>query len=90
MLVLSRKQGESILIGENIEVRIIDLQGDRVRLGFTAPTTVSIHRSEVAERIAQEITCGMEEDRSSHGKTTERPRSRRSRSKLPAATLQSS
>ncbi len=54
MLVLSRKTGERICIGEDIEVTIISVQGDRVRLGFNAPRSVCIHRAEVQRRIDQE------------------------------------
>ena len=52
MLVLSRKLGEAIAIGEGITVTVVDVQGDRVRLGFTAPADVPIHRQEVKQKIA--------------------------------------
>jgi carbon storage regulator len=51
MLVLSRKKNESIVIGENIVVMVIEVQGDRVRLGIDAPKEVSVHRLEVYEAI---------------------------------------
>ncbi len=51
MLVLSRKLGEAIAIGEGITVTVVDVQGDRVRLGFTAPADVPIHRQEVKQKI---------------------------------------
>jgi carbon storage regulator len=51
MLVLSRKKNESIIINDNIVVTIVDMQGDRVRLGFQAPKEVPIHRKEVFEAI---------------------------------------
>ena len=54
MLILTRKSNESIIIGNNIEVRILDLRGDQVSLGFTAPRTISIHRKEIFEAIQQE------------------------------------
>ena len=44
MLVLSRKAGQSILIGHNIEVRIIEIQGDQVKIGINAPKDISILR----------------------------------------------
>lgn len=47
MLVLTRKKNESVIIGDNIAVRVCEIRGDRVRLGFTAPRGVQIHRSEV-------------------------------------------
>jgi carbon storage regulator len=51
MLVLSRKQGEQIMIGENVVVTVVEIRGDRVRLGFDAPNYVAIHREEVYRRI---------------------------------------
>jgi len=54
MLVLSRKANERIYIGDRIEVCVLDVRGDRVRLGFNAPEEVSIHREEVYERIRGE------------------------------------
>jgi len=54
MLILSRKQGERIVIGEGITVMVLETRGDRVRLGFSAPADVRINRHEVAMRIEQE------------------------------------
>ncbi len=51
MLVLSRKKNESIVINENIVITVIEIRGDKVRLGIEAPRDVSIHRSEVYEAI---------------------------------------
>jgi carbon storage regulator len=53
MLVLSRKLGERILIGEDIEVTIIEIRGNQVKLGFSAPRYVSICRSEIHEKLAE-------------------------------------
>jgi carbon storage regulator len=53
MLVLSRKKDESIRIGSDIVITIIEIRGDKVRLGFAAPKDVSIHRQEVYEKIIQ-------------------------------------
>lgn len=53
MLVLSRKKNEAIIIGGGITVTVIDVRGDKVRLGIEAPRDVSVHRSEVAEAIAK-------------------------------------
>jgi carbon storage regulator len=52
MLVLSRKENERIVIGEDIEVTVIAIRGDRVKLGFRGPANVPIHREEVFRRIA--------------------------------------
>jgi carbon storage regulator len=54
MLVLSRKPGEAIHIGDEIVVKIIKVSGNAVRLAFDAPAEVRIHRGEVWERIRQE------------------------------------
>jgi carbon storage regulator len=54
MLVLSRQRDQSIVIGENIVVTIVDIRGDKVRLGIEAPTEVPVHRREVFEAIQQE------------------------------------
>ncbi|MFB0555520.1 MAG: carbon storage regulator CsrA [Phycisphaerae bacterium] len=56
MLVLSRCKDESIMVGENIEVIIVDVQGNKVRLGITAPKDVSVHRKEVYETLQREKT----------------------------------
>lgn len=54
MLVLSRKKGETIIVGDNIEVCIIDIQGDNVRVGIKAPREVSVFRKEIFEEIKRE------------------------------------
>ena len=54
MLVLSRQRDESIMIGDNIVVTIVDIRGDKVRLGIDAPTEISVHRQEVYEVIQRE------------------------------------
>ena len=51
MLVLSRKKNESIVIGENIIAMVVEVRGDKVRLGIDAPKEVSVHRHEVYEAI---------------------------------------
>ena len=53
MLVLSRKKNESIVIGGNVTVTIVEVRGDKVRLGIEAPSDVTVHRSEVVEAIAK-------------------------------------
>ena len=58
MLVLSRKMNEAIVIGENIVVTVIDIRGDKIRLGIEAPKHVSVHRREVYERIKPSDTEG--------------------------------
>ncbi len=54
MLVLSRQRDESIVIGDNVVVTIVDIRGDKVRLGIDAPGEVPVHRQEVYEAIQRE------------------------------------
>ena len=54
MLVLSRQKDESIVIGDNIEITIVDVRGDKVRLGITAPKEIPVHRREVYDAIQKE------------------------------------
>lgn len=54
MLVLSRQRDESIIIGDNVQVTIVDIRGDKVRLGIVAPAEVSVHRKEVYDAIQRE------------------------------------
>jgi len=54
MLVLSRQRDETIMIGDEIEITVVDIRGDKVRLGITAPTRIAVHRKEVYEAIKQE------------------------------------
>ena len=54
MLALTRKRGESIMIGSDVEVIVLGVQGDQVKLGFAAPKTISIHRKEVYDMIQAE------------------------------------
>jgi carbon storage regulator len=54
MLILTRKHGEQVMIGSDIVVTVLSVQGGRVRLGFTGPADVPIHREEVQLRIAAE------------------------------------
>lgn len=54
MLVLSRKKDEKIIIGDQIKVMVIEIRGDKVRLGIDAPKEVTVHREEVYEAIKRE------------------------------------
>ena len=51
MLVLSRKKDESIMIGDQIEIKILAIEGEQIKIGIVAPKTVKVHRSEVFEAI---------------------------------------
>ncbi len=54
MLVLSRHRDESIMIGDDVVVTIVDIRGDKVRLGIDAPQDIPVHRQEVYEAIQRE------------------------------------
>lgn len=54
MLVLSRQRDESIIIGDNVVVTVVDVRGDKVRLGIDAPVEIPVHRREVYEAIQRE------------------------------------
>ena len=54
MLVLSRHRDESVIIGENIAITIVDIRGDKVRLGIEAPREIAVHRLEVYTAIKRE------------------------------------
>jgi carbon storage regulator len=54
MLVLSRQKDQTIMIGDNIEITVVDIRGDKVRLGITAPSKIPVHRKEVYEAIQKE------------------------------------
>jgi carbon storage regulator len=57
MLVLSRKSGERVLVGEDVEVVVLEVEGDRVKLGFTAPRYVPICRAEIHQELADSLTA---------------------------------
>jgi carbon storage regulator len=54
MLVLSRQRDETIMIGDEIEITVVDIRGDKIRLGISAPARIAVHRKEVYEAIGRE------------------------------------
>ena len=64
MLVLSRQRDESIMIGDNVQITVVDIRGDKVRLGIVAPADVIVHRKEIFDAIQRE-------NRKAAGVTTE-------------------
>ena len=58
MLVLSRQLEESIVIGDEIVVKVVDIRGDKVRLGIVAPDRIPVHRQEVQEAILRQRAGG--------------------------------
>lgn len=75
MLVLSRQRDESIIIGDNVVVTVVDVRGDKVRLGIDAPVEIPVHRREVYEAIQRENRRASEisadQARQAGGKTDE-------------------
>jgi len=69
MLVLSRERDESIMIGENIAVTVVDIRGDRVRIGIDAPGEIPVHRREVHDAIRGEKCHGGNERSSWNGES---------------------
>ncbi len=54
MLILTRRVGESLMIGDNVNVTVLGVKGNQVRLGINAPKEVAVHREEIYQRIRQE------------------------------------
>jgi len=59
MLVLARRLNESIMIGDEIEIVVIDIKGDQVKLGIKAPRKITVHRKEIYQEIKQENIAAM-------------------------------
>jgi carbon storage regulator len=57
MLILTRTKNESIMIGDNIRIEIMDIKGGSIRIGVTAPVEIPVHRLEVYEAIKKEKKC---------------------------------
>ena len=62
MLVLTRKPGETVMLGEDIQVKIVSVDGDQVKIGIEAPRALKIYRREVYEAIQQENEAALEAD----------------------------
>lgn len=76
MLVLSRQRNESIVIGDNIVITVVDIRGDKVRLGINAPNTVPVHRQEIFDAIQKErgvVAAGKPANGSPSGAATAAP-----------------
>lgn len=62
MLVLARKINESIIIGDDVEIVVIDIKGDQIKLGIKAPRSISVHRKEIYDEIQSENIAAMRSD----------------------------
>ena len=60
MLILTRKIGETVAIGDEVKVRVVEVKGRQVRLGITAPATLAVHREEVFQRIREQNRRSMD------------------------------
>jgi carbon storage regulator len=58
MLILTRRVGESVVIGDDVDVTVLGVKGNQVRLGVKAPRDVSVHREEIYQRICKEAENG--------------------------------
>jgi carbon storage regulator len=62
MLILTRRVGETVMIGNDVTVTILGVKGNQVRVGINAPKTIAVHREEIYERIKREQEGGSEND----------------------------
>lgn len=61
MLILTRKVGESLLIGDNVEITVLNIRGNQVKLGVNAPKDISVHRQEIYQKI-KAFSANLEQD----------------------------
>ncbi|MBL7185697.1 MAG: carbon storage regulator CsrA [Phycisphaerae bacterium] len=73
MLVLSRQRDESIMIGDDVEIIIVDVRGDKVRLGITAPKSIPVHRREIYDAIQREKKEKKEAEKQPEAEQKEEP-----------------
>ena len=81
MLVLSRQRDESIVIGDDIEIVIVDVRGDKVRLGITAPKHIPVHRREIYDAIQREKNEKKEPEKQPQAEQKQEPKTQQESSK---------
>ena len=83
MLVLSRHRDESIIIGDDIVITVVDIRGDKVRLGINAPVEIPVHRQEVYEAIQRENRQAAQMDPNTARDAVTSPNDQRPRDRRP-------
>ncbi len=81
MLVLSRQRDETIMIGDNVQITIVDIRGDKVRIGISAPPDIPVHRKEVYESIQKENQASAQANGTSPRKVESLAREKREKQK---------
>jgi len=69
MLILTRRVGETVMIGSDVTVTVLGVKGNQVRVGVNAPRDVAVHREEIFERIKREQAAGLQAGQVEHAKT---------------------
>ena len=85
MLILTRRVGESIMIGDDVVVSVLGVKGNQVRIGINAPKDVQVHREEIYERIQKERKVGGTGERA----VTNNPNKGKSRKDVPTKVIRS-
>jgi carbon storage regulator len=68
MLILTRRAGESVMVGNDITITVLGVKGNQVRIGINAPKDVAVHREEIYERIQSEKSAGKDAQESDESK----------------------